>query len=176
VSKDWRGILPLHSTREDVEKLLGPPPDPPINGPRFYTLSKARSIYYLDEGEVYIVYLDDSILGAVDCLGKIPDGTVLMIQLTLKKEVKLRDFPLRVKGFRRFDPSEPKNIGYKGYLDEKSGIIIRSFKGSVDAIWYIAAAKDKHLCANYYENPKSFAGLLIGWMPSSDPRITKPCS
>lgn len=25
-AKDWRGILPMHSTREDVIALLGPPP------------------------------------------------------------------------------------------------------------------------------------------------------
>lgn len=37
-AKDWRGILPLHSTRADVEALLGPPPD------RFQTLNPGRSI------------------------------------------------------------------------------------------------------------------------------------
>ncbi|HLM24214.1 MAG TPA: hypothetical protein VK274_04115 [Pyrinomonadaceae bacterium] len=26
LAKDWRGILPMHSTRADVEALLGPQP------------------------------------------------------------------------------------------------------------------------------------------------------
>ena len=25
-AKDWRGLLPMHSTRQDVDNLLGPPP------------------------------------------------------------------------------------------------------------------------------------------------------
>src|SRR5262245_38538232 len=56
VAKEWRGITPLHSTREDVERLLGPPPPPPTDGTMIYKLSKTRSIYFLEEGEVYIVF------------------------------------------------------------------------------------------------------------------------
>lgn len=39
-AKDWRGIVPLHSTRADVENLLGEPPPPPKDGSRVYTLNK----------------------------------------------------------------------------------------------------------------------------------------
>lgn len=42
-AKPWRGIVPLHSTREDVEKILGEP-------------SRLDYIYDLDEGTVRIVY------------------------------------------------------------------------------------------------------------------------
>jgi hypothetical protein len=34
-AKDWRGIVPLHSTRVDVEKLLEPPPPHLATVPRY---------------------------------------------------------------------------------------------------------------------------------------------
>ena len=80
-AKDWRGILPLHSTREHVEALLGPPPPPPEN--RIYTLHKGRSIYYLDEGEVYIVFADEEFLVSNNCPSVVA-GTVLSIRITPK--------------------------------------------------------------------------------------------
>jgi hypothetical protein len=61
-AKDWRGLNPFHSTRADVEKLLGLPPPPLSNGSRAYTLGQNRSIYFVDEGEVYIVYKRDDSL------------------------------------------------------------------------------------------------------------------
>lgn len=160
-AKDWRGIVPLHSTREDVEKLLGSPPPPPADGTRIYTLNKARSIYFLDEGEVYIVYAHQDIPDAVDCLGKVPEGTVLLIQITPKKEVRLTDLQLDKKRLRKFDPSEPKNIGYEAYLDAEEGLLVRAYKGRVDEICYLAKAEDKHFCPSYYENPKAFVQILI---------------
>jgi len=37
--------------------LLQPPPK---DGTGFYTLNKGRSIYFLDEGEIYIVYANET--------------------------------------------------------------------------------------------------------------------
>jgi hypothetical protein len=75
-AKDWRGILPMHSTRADVEALLGPPPPPPAD--RSYALHPGRYIYYLDEGEVYIVFADAEFLKERNCSSVAP-GTVLLI-------------------------------------------------------------------------------------------------
>jgi hypothetical protein len=44
-AKEWRGIIPLHSTRADVERILGQPSRPSRD---------AFSTYYLDEGLVQI--------------------------------------------------------------------------------------------------------------------------
>jgi hypothetical protein len=44
-AKEWRGIIPLHSTRADVEKLLGPPPN---DEAALYQPSDNRSIHNLD--------------------------------------------------------------------------------------------------------------------------------
>ncbi|HYO63202.1 MAG TPA: hypothetical protein VER08_06050 [Pyrinomonadaceae bacterium] len=160
-AKDWRGIVPLHSTRADVENLLGEPPPPPKDGSRVYTLNKLRSVYFLDEGEVYVVYTNTEIPAAEDCLDKIPVDTVLMIQVRPKAELRLSDLPVDERRLRKFDPSEPANVGYEGYIDEEEGIVIRAFKGQVDQINYLAAKKDRHLCPTYYEDAEQFIRLRV---------------
>jgi hypothetical protein len=160
-AKEWRGLTPLHSTREDVEKLLGLPPPPPTDGTRIYKLNKGRSIYFLDEGEVYIVYAEREIPGAVSCLNTIPTGTVLMIQITPKKSLQLSDLQLDEQRLKKFDPSEPSNIGFAAYVDDEEGIVVRTQGGKTDQINYIASAKDRSKCPEYYKNPKSFVQLLV---------------
>jgi len=160
-AKDWRGIIPLHSSREEVEKLLGLPHPPPSDGTRAYTMHEGRSIYFLDEGEVYIVYTNGKDPKWADCSGAVPSGTVLLIQVTPKSEVRLSDLPVDQSRLTKFDPSSPPGLGYEGYLDEAEGIVIRAFKGRVEQVSYIAASRDRTLCPGYYENPTSFAGLFV---------------
>jgi hypothetical protein len=155
-AKDWRGIVPLHSTREDVARLLGPPPPPPSDGSWIYSLHAGRSIYILDEGEIYIVYANGRIPEWNDCNGKVPEGTVLSISVTPKRQMPLSTLKLDEKRLVRFDGSKPKNRDYKGYLDNEAGIGIRTHKGTVEEIMYLAAAKDRHLCPSYYKNLKGF--------------------
>ena len=45
-SRDWHGLIPLHSTRADVERLLGPPRHS----------SDGVSIYSNDEGIIQIFF------------------------------------------------------------------------------------------------------------------------
>jgi len=45
-AKDWRGIVPLHSTRTEVEKLLGPPKNP----------SNQLATYKTESGMVTVMY------------------------------------------------------------------------------------------------------------------------
>jgi hypothetical protein len=153
VAKDWRGILPLHSTRADVEKLLGPPPPPPEN--RAYTLHKGRSIYFLEEGEVYILFAGNEFLQLPNC-DSVAAGTVLSIRVTPKNKLSLSSMNLDEKAFRKFDASEPAGQGYEGFIDDKDGLVIRAFKGLVEEIVYLPYASDRERCSSYYENPENF--------------------
>ena len=159
-AKEWRGITPLLSTRLDVERLLGEPP-PPQDGTGQYTLYKTSSIYFLEEGEVHIVFAEKDVRTAVDCLGKIPAGTVLMIQVKPKNDWTLSDLQLDEKKLRKFDPSQPPDLGFEGYIDESEGLVIRTFKSRVEQINYLATAQDKHLCPGYYENQEAFVELFV---------------
>lgn len=148
-ARQWRGLIPLHSTRDDVLRLLGPSPD----------ANDLRSKYNLDKEEVYIVF---STKGFCDAdTEKVPPGTVLLIEVTPKTEMRLADFQIDAKRFRKFDPSSPPDIGYEGYINAEDGIIFRTHKGRVEEVAYIAATKDKHLCPDYYENPEKFIRVLV---------------
>lgn len=153
VAKDWRGILPLHSTRADVEKLLGPPPQPPED--RAYTLHKGRSIYYLEEGEVYILFAGNEFLQLPNC-DSVPAGIVLSIRVTPKANLLLSSLNLNEKAFRKFDASEPAEQGFEGFIDDKDGLVIRAFKAMVEEIVYLPYASDRERCSSYYENPEHF--------------------
>ena len=159
-AKDWRGLIPLRSTREDVEKLLGEPPPPPADGTRFYTLNKGRSIYFVDEGEVYIVFAEALFEGPRTCLNTVAVGTVLMIQVTPKTKRSIAEFITDEKKYRKFDPSDPPNLGYEAYVNEEDGLIVRAFKGTVDQIVYVASALDKPQCPSYYENLEGMVRLM----------------
>jgi hypothetical protein len=84
-----------------------------------------------------------------------------LLQITPKKDLRLSDLPFDVSKFRKFDPSEPKGIGFEGYIDDENGIVVRAFKGKVDEIAYIAPAKERHLCPQYYENPEGFVRIMV---------------
>lgn len=153
IAKDWRGILPLHSTRANVEKLLGPPPPPPED--RAYTLHKGRSIYYLEEGEVYILFAGNEFLQLPNC-DSVAEGTVLSIRVTPKANLLLSSLNLDEKAFRKFDASEPEGQGYEGFINDNDGLVIRAFKGMVEEMVYLPYASDRERCSSYYEKPENF--------------------
>src|SRR5262245_33645717 len=93
-ARDWRGLVPLHSTRADVEKLLGPPPPPPSDGRLQYTLNDNRSIYVVDEGDVFIVYARQNFPDAPMCPKNVPNDTVLLVEVTLKNRIALQRFSI----------------------------------------------------------------------------------
>ena len=156
LAKEWRGLLPMHSTREDVERLLGPPPPPD----RSYTLNKTRSIYYLDEGEVYIVFANEELLKLNNC-DAVPLGTVLMIQVTPKDETLVSSLQLDEKTFKKFNPSRDPSLEVEGFMDEKEGLVIRAAKGKVDRIVYLASALDRGRCPGYFENLEKFVEVNV---------------
>ena len=162
-AKDWRGILPLHSTRADVEALLGPPPPPP-EGRAAYELNKSRSIYYLEEGEVFIVFATEDLLKMNDCQA-VAEGTVLMIQVT-PKDMQVSSLQLDEKTFKKFNASKTAGLELEGFVDEKEGLVIRAEKGKVQEIVYLASAVDRGRCSGYYAEPEKFVQLEIAcWLP-----------
>ena len=152
--KPWRGILPLHSTRAQVEALLGPPPPPPEK--RSYTLHEGRSIYYLDEGEVYIIFADKEFLKEHSC-PTVPLGTVMRVDVTPKDELLVSSLGLDEKSFTKYEPPHPDEDGpYQGLIDEQEGLAIRTLAGKVAEMIYFPSAPDRGRCPGFYNDHKDY--------------------
>jgi hypothetical protein len=151
--KEWRGIVPMHSTRADVNRLLGTSPD-------FNTI---RAKYFLDNEDVYIVFSSDESYQA--CAKQLPKDTVLLIEVTPKTNLQLSDLRLDKADLRTFEPSSPPGIGYEGFIDDANGVVVRTFKGRVDQIAYVATSEDRKLCPEYYEHIEGALKLIVDFYP-----------
>ena len=139
-AKDWRGILPMHSTREHVEKLLGRPAQE----------NEWRSIYHLDEGEIYIVFGEVEMLKKHGCQTVAP-GTVMMIQVA-PKEMLLSSLNLDERRFRKFNPSTPIEHGLEAFVNEDEGFAVRVSGQNVQQMVFTASASDRSRCSGNYVN------------------------
>jgi hypothetical protein len=155
-AKEWRGIVPLRSSRADVVRLHGQCANP----------EESCHFYSAGDGEVYIVFSsrDEYV---EDCVKQLPLGVVMNIRVTPMTEVRLSDLGVDVKGFRKFETSSPPGLGYEGYLDDEEGVVYDTYKGKkVIQIEYIAARKDRQLCPAYYQKPESFVLSKLADPPS----------
>src|ERR1051325_3907752 len=86
-AKPWRGIEPLHSTRADVERLLGS---------KVVRCGASSCIYELGEEKVFVLYATDSncINNGATTAWKVPVDTVIEIGVHFKE-----DRPLSALGF-----------------------------------------------------------------------------
>ena len=148
-AKEWRGIVPLQSTRADVERILGPP---------WHQSSSARSMYLTDHAEVEITFADHSNADAERCSRKVPLGTVLSIFVVPQGDVSLTDLQIDLKHTKTFDVPFGQ-LEYRAYYDERSGFIVRTLGGKVHEICYLASADVRYLCSGYYRNAKHFGEM-----------------
>ena len=133
-AKDWRGIVPLHSTVEDVEKLLG---KPRVAG--YY-------VYETEEGQVMFGYqtnLDPS-CGKGYKPYNVPFRTVLFIQIESKKKPLLVDLNLNMSKFTLY----PTCFGATGYSNNEEGFGMHVYEKAVSTFYYSASAIDekKYAC------------------------------
>jgi len=82
LSKMWRGITPLHSTRADVERLIGPPTSP------------GGFDYALKDEHVFILYSGKGCEKGKKGGWSVPPDTVLSIMVASRKEQKISDLKL----------------------------------------------------------------------------------
>jgi len=143
-AKEWRGIVPLHSTRADVVRLLGQCTNP-----------ERWCHFTSDEGEVDIVFPSRNEY-ADWCEKQLPPDVVMRIDVRPKTRSSLSDLGLDLKRFRKFD----SGAGDEGYYDDEEGVIYDTIKGRVVHVVYIAEKKDRHICPSYYERPEGFVSKI----------------
>jgi hypothetical protein len=163
--KGWRGIVPLHSTRADVEQLLGPPPPPPKDGTWLYTPNPDMPLYFFDDEDVRIGYMTDAFAERMSC-SAYPNDTVIGVVVYLKKQPLLSDLRIDESKFETFDPSTPQNIGYKAFVNTTDGTYICTAGGKVNELGYYGDARDRQICPALDREPKQFCHVLVDFYKS----------
>lgn len=158
---DWRGIVPLHSTRADVERLLGPPPPRPKDSTILYTPGPASSYYFFENEDVSILYMTDQLAERTGC-SAFPVDMVIGISVYFKDHPPLNDLGIDQKKFVTHDPSKPPNLGFLAYVDNKDGVSICTRYGKVWEINYYGEARDRQVCPNFIGDPTESCSVRIG--------------
>jgi hypothetical protein len=135
-AEGWRGIVPLHSTRIDVERLLGSP-------------SKARGVastYETEDEKVLVFY------SAEPC-GKgnewnVPRDTVISFTVSPNAKLLVANFKLDDTKYKRVRDFHIQGVVH--YFNREDGIrisaaLLKEGGEDITSITYESAAKDNHL-------------------------------
>ncbi|MGB7922331.1 MAG: hypothetical protein WCF57_03720 [Pyrinomonadaceae bacterium] len=131
-AQGWRGIEPLHSTCEDVRRILS-------------TVKCESSTYYLEDEVVDIGFSQKP------CHEKwpyetwnVPPGTVTDINIRPKKQTEISDLGINIGDFQKARDEYSTN-GFVYYNKELGIYITAEAGGRVLEITYLPAAKDNYL-------------------------------
>lgn len=160
-AKDWRGIVPLHSTRADVVRKFSQC----ANGADTCTVR-------IGNEDAYIVFSTGAMSEYHECARRLPTDTVMHIEVELEVSRKMSAMRIRGQRFRSFFPAAAPEKPYRGYVDEDEGWVIETYKGRVKRLYYIAGRKDWPLCPSYYHAPEAFIRYTID---SCCPPISMGC-
>jgi hypothetical protein len=126
VGKGWRGIVPLHSSCEDVKRVLN--------------VSECRSFYDTEEGKVYIGFSKKPCADG----WKVPPGTVLHISVYPKNAPLVEELGLDLRAFQKeisYDSPE-----YVFYTNKKIGMSLAVGPDQrVSCVSYFEEATDEYL-------------------------------
>jgi hypothetical protein len=143
-AKEWRGIVPLKSTRADVERLFGKP-----NGLGRYEFDNERA--YID----YAKGCDQ----LQDCLCVVPKDTVISIFVTLETNLKLSELKIDRSKYKKSRSAHLPSI--LNFTNDEEGVTytIDETDEEVMHITYLPSARD---CKNLINsNPRQADSTLI---------------
>lgn len=143
-AEEWHGIKPLSSTRADVVLVFGECSD------------KEKQCEFTSEGEDISVDFSS----AQNCHVATTD-TVLLIKRVLRNAKTIKALGFDKRRFKSFDPSIPRNMGYRAYVDEKSGLLFKTLEGEVFEIYYIAPKSGWRACSNYYVDNRELLRVVF---------------
>ncbi len=137
-AKDWRGIVPLRSTSENVVDTLGISPTGSVHN------------YVLDDLKVSFQYQYEA--GEQTCQEypryyNVPAMTVVSIEITPTHYISLRELSINLKSFRLIPQRFHGGLKSGFYLfDEQSGIGLTLHEDhSVDTITYLPSLADEEI-------------------------------
>lgn len=138
-AKSWRGIEPLHSTRADVQRLLGRPTNDKNPYIWIYDFPEERAFIQFSWGEPCEEGLPYGV--------KLPEGIVLEIVTDPRVEKKMEEVLTPGKEYEEVHAAHTEHIYY---FDSVEGLRFTVWKGLVQRIAYFPTAKDKdYSCGEY---------------------------
>jgi hypothetical protein len=130
----WRGIVPLKSTRADVERILGPPTD-------------KSGLAYLSDRSVVVQYS----VRPCDSDWNVPPETVIALGIRAEPMIPLADLHLDLTKYKKVRGDADVSDHFY-YADEERGFAISVRDGMINRYIYEPTAKDKsRRCPN---NPR----------------------
>jgi hypothetical protein len=152
-ANSWHGVMPLHSTRADVERILGPPtPD-----------SKATDAadYRTENERIFVLYSTGPCDVTPSNGWSAPLGTVIQMSVYPNVKPTLTDFKLNLRDFEK--TQDPELVDYTHYNDDVKGISVTvdTIRGVVVSISYWPTSKENYLrCSTPTESEYKAFGFL----------------
>ncbi len=137
-AQKWRGIVPLRSTRADVERLLGS------------NVKSGGVVYELEDENVSVVYSSGLCTPEKPRGWNVPKDTVVSFTVAPRVKPRLADMKLNLRDFKRTE--EPGNAVH--YSNKKTGVSFDVEDGFLIITYYNPPAKYCHLyCDEPVESP-----------------------
>jgi hypothetical protein len=133
----WHGIIPLRSTRADVEKLLGPPTP--------YSKAPYAADYRTKNERVFVLYSTGPCDIEPSHGWNVPRGTVISIDVEPNVKPKFAELKLDESKYEKRKDPEVLSLTY--YTNEKEGVSIEvnTEEGVVNVFRYSPMSKDIYL-------------------------------
>jgi hypothetical protein len=131
--KGWRGIVPLHSSRRDLERNIGSPKT--VGGSSYETTNE----------NVFVEYSDGPCEKGWPFGWDVPPGTVVMISISPKSTTLLSDLRIDERRYQKSRETHLSNMIH--YVNYEEGVDVRAdeFSGNVLSVTYMPSAEDNHL-------------------------------
>jgi hypothetical protein len=132
-SRGWRGIVPLHSTRADVERLLGP------------GINECKCDYYSKNVNVFFLYSRGDCKSGQGAWDVPPDTVTRITVYAHHPSLKLTDLNLDGTRFKKRHDGHIEQI--VSYVNEEDGLLIEVNEdiGIVMGFCYYPVREDKDL-------------------------------
>ena len=134
-AKGWRGIVPLHSTRLQVEQLLGQPTEE----------ASSYSVVYRRRNETVLIYYANGRpcgIGAKYSQWRVARNTVTNIFITPNSGSPLSQLSIDESKYKKFTVG---HISETQYISAREGEAFTVVGNEIKSISYFAASDDSHL-------------------------------
>ncbi|SRR5712692_6907192 len=132
-SNCWRGITPLHSTCEDVKKIL-----------KVDTCTLPISEYTLPDFRVMVEFENET-CDSEPRAWRVPKGTVLAITLSPRNEMRPSKFGLDLSKYKKREDGEI--VGVEHYDSDEEGVTVDLYRGFVQNLFlYPRKSEDTLRC------------------------------